>query len=293
VHASLLAAAVLARVDNLLADQNKSRRDGVAISVPEPPFDPKSGRIGMADIRVELPMVQQQSVIAVVDDDPAMREALQRLLSSHGYRTELYSSADEFLGAAIQSDADCCLVDIQLGDISGIELGRHLMAAGFEFPIIFMTGSSDQVVRKQAMDFGCVAFFQKPFGENELIEAIGQCIAPPSSSESDVPDETDHLFTLLRRYQAERKTFDDAVATSGIDPDLMFDMLAKATWANLRHEIVRIEPRATTATGALLALEYVLQSKDLFANRAESAELELLWLLVKAARDFIASTAGH
>jgi FixJ family two-component response regulator len=238
-------------------------------------------------------MVEQPSVIAVVDDDPTIREALERLLSSYGYRTELYSSAAEFLGAAIKSEAACLLVDIQLGDISGIELARHLAANGFKFPIIFMTGSSDQDIRRQAMAFGCVAFFQKPFGADELIDAISQCTAPLCSSERDVSEdhETDHLFTLLRRYQAERKAFDDATAITGNDADSIWDALAKATWANIRHEIIRLEPRATTARGALLALEYVMQSEDLFEDRAESPELEMLWLLVKAARDFIAATA--
>jgi FixJ family two-component response regulator len=247
----------------------------------------------IADIRVEFLMVEQQSVIAVVDDDSAMREALQRLLSSYGYRTELYSSAEEFLDAAIKSNAACLLVDVQLGDISGIELGRHLTAAGFKFPIIFMTASSDQEIHRQAIDFGCVAFFQKPFGANELIDAIRQAMAPLSSSDGDVLDDMDHLLTLLRRYQAERKAFDDAVAIRAIDTDSVWDMLAKTTWANTQDEIIKMEPRATTATGALLALEHVLKSEDLFADRAESAELEMLWLLVKAARDFIASTEGE
>ena len=232
----------------------------------------------------------KQHVIAVIDDDSTMRKSLELLLSSYGYRTELYSSAEEFLGTASNSKAACLLVDIQLGDISGIELGRHLTAAGFKFPIIFMTGSSDQVIHRQAIDFGCVAFFQKPFGANELIDAIRQCKAPLSSSESDVSDDTDHLLTLLKRYQAERKAFDDAVAIRAIDTASTWDTLAKTTWANTQDEIIKLKPRATTATGALLALEHVLQSEDLFADRAESAELEMLWLLVKAARDFISST---
>ena len=156
-----------------------------------------------------------------------------------------------------------------------------------------MTGSSDQTISRQAIDFGCVALFQKPFGAHELIDAIRQCSAPLSSSESDSSDDTDHLLTLLRRYQAERKAFDDAVAIGAIDTDSIWDTLAKTSWANTQDEIIKMEPRATTATGALLALEHVLKSEDLFADRAESAELEMLWLLVKAARDFIASTEGE
>ena len=68
----------------------------------------------------------QKNVIAVVDDDAGIRGALEGLLTSWGYGVELYGSAEEFIRAAISSAAACLLVDIQLGDVSGVELGRHL-----------------------------------------------------------------------------------------------------------------------------------------------------------------------
>ena len=120
----------------------------------------------------------QNNVIAVVEDDAGIRRALERLLTSWGYGVELYGSAEEFIRAAISSVAACVLVDIQLEDVSGVELGRHLSSNGFTFPIIFMTGSQDETFRRQALDLGCVAYLLKPLQAQQLKEAIDLAIGP-------------------------------------------------------------------------------------------------------------------
>ena len=74
--------------------------------------------------------MSHKRVIAVVDDDAGIRRALAGLLTSWGHGVELYESAEEFIRAAISSAAACLLVDIQLGDVSGVELGRHLSSSG-------------------------------------------------------------------------------------------------------------------------------------------------------------------
>ncbi|HZC56417.1 MAG TPA: response regulator [Xanthobacteraceae bacterium] len=121
-------------------------------------------------------MSTAKKVIAVVDDDEFMLEALEQFLSALSYQTELYKSAEAFIVAATKSEAACLVVDIQLGDISGIELGRQLSAMGFTFPIILMTGSDDYLFRKQAMELGCIAFLKKPFPVDEIAKAIADAI---------------------------------------------------------------------------------------------------------------------
>jgi FixJ family two-component response regulator len=118
----------------------------------------------------------QRFVIAVVDDDSDVRHAMKLVLSAFGYRAELFESAEEFIDAATAIDAACLLVDIQLGGISGLELGRHLSTIGFDFPIIFMTGSPDEMIQRQALDFGCVAYLRKPFRTEQLIAAVRKAI---------------------------------------------------------------------------------------------------------------------
>jgi FixJ family two-component response regulator len=117
-------------------------------------------------------MTSEQITIGIVDDDPVLRTALAHLLSARGYQVEVFASAEAFLNAAPTSKAQCLLSDIELGDISGLELGRQLVANGFDFPIVFMTGSEDHRIRRQAIEFGCVAYLLKPFLSDQLLEAI-------------------------------------------------------------------------------------------------------------------------
>ena len=153
----------LTRANKNLADDNKTIRKAVPIS-------------GTDDNHKCREYIVQKNVIAVVDDDAGIRYALGGLLTSWGYVVELYGSAEDFVRASISSAAACLLVDIQLGDVSGVELGRHLAASGFMFPIIFMTGSQDELTRTQAVKFGCVAYLQKPLKAAELNEAISLAI---------------------------------------------------------------------------------------------------------------------
>jgi FixJ family two-component response regulator len=125
-----------------------------------------------------LEAAMRQHTIALVDDDPAVRKALARLLSVLGYRLELFASAAEFLSAAATSEAVCLLIDTHLGDTLGLDLADQLSAAGFKFPTIFMSGSDDDTVREQCMDLGCVAYLQKPFPGGRLTDAIAAALAP-------------------------------------------------------------------------------------------------------------------
>jgi FixJ family two-component response regulator len=117
-------------------------------------------------------MPSQHYVVAVIEDDAIFREALRSLLSAHDYEVELYDSAEAFLAAVGASKASCLLVDIHLDGISGIDLARGLAAAGFRFPVIHMTGSTDQTLRARAMQAGCVAYLIKPFSPQALEEAL-------------------------------------------------------------------------------------------------------------------------
>jgi FixJ family two-component response regulator len=114
----------------------------------------------------------QKKIVGIVDDDRGVRKALSRILSAFGYTTYAFDSAEAFLEIAATSKADCLVVDIQLGDISGVELVRQLTESGFTFPVIFMTALDDETIRSQAAQLGCVAYLRKPFSADLLIEAI-------------------------------------------------------------------------------------------------------------------------
>jgi FixJ family two-component response regulator len=121
----------------------------------------------------------RQKIVAIVDDDPGMRIATENLLSSFGYDTESFDSAEAFLNATATSEATCLLVDVQLGDISGVELALQLAAVGLKYPIIFMTALDDDRIRSKAEATGAIAYLSKPFPPKFLIEAIVKAIGEP------------------------------------------------------------------------------------------------------------------
>ena len=113
-----------------------------------------------------------KKTIAVIDDDPEMRESITTLLSVYGYGVESFESAEDFLANASTCRAICLLVDIQLGGISGLGLAQQLTVDGFNFAIIFMTGSGNAVIEGHAVAAGGVAFLCKPFSAGQLLAAI-------------------------------------------------------------------------------------------------------------------------
>lgn len=124
----------------------------------------------------KIVMSNLQRIIAVIDDNAEMRESMAVLLSAYEYSVETYDSAEAFLTCASTCRAICLLVDIQLGDISGVELAHQLAANGFAFPIIFMTGHSDVMFERQAFAAGGIAFLCKPFPATALIDAVQKAI---------------------------------------------------------------------------------------------------------------------
>ena len=116
-------------------------------------------------------------VVAVVDNDPEMLKAMRQLLRAFDYDSELYDSAETFISSAAESDAICLLVDVQLGGMSGIELKRRLAVSGILTPVIFMTGSGCDVVRREAHEAGCVGFLRKPFAASLLLDALGKALS--------------------------------------------------------------------------------------------------------------------
>jgi FixJ family two-component response regulator len=121
-------------------------------------------------------------VVAIIDDDGSVRHAVARLVSSEGYRTEVYTSAEDFIDQVMDSEASCLLSDVHMKELSGVELARHLSCLGLVLPVILMTGSDDQTLRKEAMELGCIAYLRKPLCQRLLLEAIVEAVGPPSSA---------------------------------------------------------------------------------------------------------------
>ena len=121
-------------------------------------------------------MTSDDPIVFVVDDDYRVREALSSLIASVGLRVTAYGSAAEFLGATGPDAPACLVLDLQLPGSSGLELQREL-ADGTGPPIIFITGHGDIPSSVRAMKAGAIEFLPKPFGDEELLQAIDAALA--------------------------------------------------------------------------------------------------------------------
>jgi FixJ family two-component response regulator len=113
-----------------------------------------------------------QKSIVVVDDDPSVLKGIERILKTHGFFPELFSSVEEFNSRARLEEAICLILDINLNGKSGIELRRQVTNSGILLPAIFITANDSDVIRKAAIDAGCVAYLTKPFPAKALMNAI-------------------------------------------------------------------------------------------------------------------------
>ncbi len=110
--------------------------------------------------------------IAIVDDDPGVRQALNRLLRSAGYEVVTFASGEEFLELGYPMMVDCLVLDLHLGGITGIELEEALNVRGIGLPVVFITAHDEGSVRLRLEQAHAGAVLQKPFDDEALLAAI-------------------------------------------------------------------------------------------------------------------------
>jgi FixJ family two-component response regulator len=120
-------------------------------------------------------MPDAPSIVFVVDDDVSVRESLELLLRTAGWRAETFASAQEFLGRPHPAVASCLVLDVTLPGLSGLDLQKRL-AERTDMPIIFITGHGDVPMTVQAMKAGAAEFLTKPFKDDVLLEAIRSAV---------------------------------------------------------------------------------------------------------------------
>ncbi len=117
-------------------------------------------------------MPDENSTVLVIDDDPALRASVARLLGSLGLATQQFASISDFLRSELPDGPTCLVLDVRLPGQSGLDLQRDLAAANRELPIIFITGHGDIPMSVQAMKGGAIEFLTKPFRDQDLLDAI-------------------------------------------------------------------------------------------------------------------------
>src|SRR5712664_3501456 len=110
--------------------------------------------------------------VSVIDDDPAFRESVVRLLRTIGLHTRQFSSVHDSLKADPPEGPTCLVLDVRMPGRSGLELQRDLAAANRQVPIIFITAHADVPMTVQAMKGGAIEFLTKPFRDQDLLDAV-------------------------------------------------------------------------------------------------------------------------
>jgi len=116
--------------------------------------------------------VKEARVVAIVDDDESVRDAVLALITTDGIPTLAYVSAEGFLNSGQLNRVGCLVTDIRMPGMSGLELQSKLNEGRYKIPIIFITAHGDEKVRMQAMRSGAVEFLVKPFDDEALLESV-------------------------------------------------------------------------------------------------------------------------
>ncbi len=117
-----------------------------------------------------------EPTVFVVDDDEAVRKAMQLLLESVGLNGQAYPSAEDFLGAYDSDRPGCLVLDVRMPGTSGLALQERLAAQGIDIPIIFITGHGDVPTSVRAMKAHAFDFIEKPFNDQDLLDRIHEAI---------------------------------------------------------------------------------------------------------------------
>ena len=120
--------------------------------------------------------IKAKCLIRTVDDDPAMREALEFMLTAEGWRVKTYENGRSFLTDDTPSTPGCAILDVRMPGMSGLELQQEMNVRGYALPIIFLTGNGDIDMAVQALKDGASDFLPKPVKADRLIAAIEKAV---------------------------------------------------------------------------------------------------------------------
>ena len=136
------------------------------------------------------------AIVFVVDDDAAIRTSLHRLITSAGFRVEVFASTRAFLDAPRPDAPGCLVLDVRLPGLSGLDLQRQLAETDAELPIVFVTGHGDIPMSVRAMKAGAVEFLTKPFRPQALLDAVRSAVERDRAMRTERQERAE----LRRRY---------------------------------------------------------------------------------------------
>jgi two-component system, LuxR family, response regulator FixJ len=141
-------------------------------------------------------VTEPKPTIFIVDDDPSVRDSMKMMLQSVGFDVKTFVSAQDFLTAKLQERPGCLILDVRMPGMSGLDLQEKLVSAKTPLPVIFITGHGTVPMSVRAMKAGAVDFLQKPFEEQDLLDAIYRAIDQQREKKL-ITEETDQIQKRL------------------------------------------------------------------------------------------------
>jgi FixJ family two-component response regulator len=126
-----------------------------------------------------------RTLISIVDDDQPYRESMRKLIMLLGYTVEAFPSATDFLASRVLTETACLVTDVNMPGMTGVELHRHLVDAGYAIPTILVTAYPDEVVRDQALRDGVVYYLSKPVDDDYLERCLHSVLQPGTPIEDN------------------------------------------------------------------------------------------------------------
>jgi len=115
-------------------------------------------------------------LVCVVDDDAAIRDALDSLLRSVGYRVRLFGSPEDFIACDNVDKAACLILDVQLGHVNGLDFQQELASGDARIPVVLISGHGDIPMTVRGMRAGAVTWLPKPFSDTEILAAVDEAV---------------------------------------------------------------------------------------------------------------------
>jgi FixJ family two-component response regulator len=126
-----------------------------------------------------------RTLISIVDDDQLYRESMRKLVALMGYTVEAFPSAADFLASPFLPETTCLIVDVHMPGLTGVELHRHLVGAGYAIPTILVTAYPDEVVKDRALKDGVVCYLSKPVDDDHLEQCLRSALQPGTPIEKN------------------------------------------------------------------------------------------------------------
>ena len=120
--------------------------------------------------------MREARVIAVVDDDDSLRDALQRFLRTLGFQVETFASGRDFLRSSQLGLVECVILDLAMPGMSGLEVQQQLAARDLQIPIVFITAHRDDQLGQRAAAVGALAVLRKPVDQDELVRSVREAL---------------------------------------------------------------------------------------------------------------------